>query len=553
MGYSIKKRDSAEKVEKMMLNISLDMSSVLVDYALSYSPSQNNLANFKKLLDLIDLEAYKYNYDIYNNLLLCKYILTERLDEGITNPIILKENIKGKDATLIDLCDKIDWNNAKIVGQDAKAITGYIDKKMQFYFFYLEMPKIIEAWDRCCKTGFEMDDNDFSDVNERMSKLVVTMQNSTVAPGLLREFNFSNPSVGDTILSIAKQAQRPSSVLQTGIRQLNAILGPGFRGGKLYVFLGFSGKFKSGTLLNLSDQIRNFNPQLEDLTEDGKRNTLLFITAENTINETIERIYAMYDESGIPFIYANPEDIRQTILTNGKFAINDNERGIDIELRYFNNLEIKTSDIYRIVDEMERNGQRVIGIVVDYIKRIQSITPSYGDETFRVGCVAKELKTLGEYYNVPVITAQQFNRNGNAIIDSAMRDEKSDLLRLVGSSDIGGAWTVVEEADFVCAINLERHKKENRLYLSFKCTKNRCGNIDKNASSYFNHPFANDQEMRLETDLDKEGSLSIMSLASDLESVDLEKLEEMSRPVIVKSTGASSVLSSIGINSAKAV
>ena len=69
MGYSIKKRDSAEKVEKMMLNISLDMSSVLVDYALSYSPSQNNLANFKKLLDLIDLEAYKYNYDIYNNLL----------------------------------------------------------------------------------------------------------------------------------------------------------------------------------------------------------------------------------------------------------------------------------------------------------------------------------------------------------------------------------------------------------------------------------------------------------------------------------------------------
>ena len=182
-----------------------------------------------------------------------------------------------------------------------------------------------------------------------------------------------------------------------------------------------------------------------------------------------------------------------------------------------------------------------------------SITPSYGDETFRVGCVAKELKTLGEYYNVPVITAQQFNRNGNAIIDSAMRDEKSDLLRLVGSSDIGGAWTVVEEADFVCAINLERHKKENRLYLSFKCTKNRCGNIDKNASSYFNHPFANDQEMRLETDLDKEGSLSIMSLASDLESVDLEKLEEMSRPVIVKSTGASSVLSSIGINSAKAV
>lgn len=551
MAYTVKKRETIKKSEQMVLNISLDMSSILVDYALSYSPSQNNLANFRKLLNTIDLEAYKYNYDLYNNLLLCKYILTERLDDGIANPKILKDKIKGKDSTLIDLCDKIEWKKDKIIGQDARAVTKYIDKKMQFYFFYLEMPKIVDAWEKCCNSGFEMDDNDFFRVTDSLSKLVVNMQNSSIAPGLLRKFNFSSPSVADTIEFITKQAQRPSSILQTGIRQLNTILGPGYRGGKLYVFLGFSGKFKSGTLLNMADQIRNFNPQLEELTEDGKRNTLLFITAENTINETIERIYAMYDESGVPFLYANPEDVRQTILVNGNFIIKDNERGIDIELRYFNNLEIKTSDIYRMVDEMESNGQRVIGIIVDYIKRLQSVYPSNGDETLRVGYVAKELKIIAEYYNVPVITAQQFNRNGNSIIDSAMRDDKSDLLRLVGSSDIGGAWTVVEEADFVCAINLERHKKENKLYLSFKCTKNRCGNIDKNASSYFNHPFANDHEMRLATDLDKEGSLSVLSLASDLESVDLDKLEEMSRPIINKSTGASSVLSSIGITALK--
>ena len=546
---AFKKRASSKPEEKMVLNISVEMSSILIDYALSKSPSPNNLANFKNLLESLDIESYKYNYDIYNNLCLAKLIVRARLEEGLTNPLLIKERIYNADVSLRELCDKISWKNDNITGHDARAVTQYIDQKMQYFFFYSEMPKIIETWERCCGSGFEIDEAGLCDVKNRLSKLIVRMQNSSVAPGLLRKINFSDPSIGKTIEYIATQAQRPTSILQTGIRQLNAILGPGFRGGKLYTFLGFSGRFKSGTLLNIADQIRNFNPQLEEVT-DGKRNTILFITAENTINETIERIYAMYAESGSNFLDTPPDEIRDVILKDGGYQITDNDRGIDIELQYYSNLEIKTSDIYRIVDEMESNGQRVIGIIVDYIKRINSVFPSNGDETLRVGYVAKELKVLAEYYNVPVITAQQFNRSGNAIIDSAMRDDKSDLLRLVGSSDIGGAWAVVEESDFVCAINLERHKKEDRLYLSFKCTKNRCNKADKFASNYFNHPFANDMEMKLATDLDKEGSLSVMSLATDLESVDLDKLEEentVARPKIIKATGSNTVLQAMGI------
>lgn len=546
--YQVKKRENTKKPDRMVLNITLEMSALLIDYALSYSPSPNNLACFRKFLDVLDLESYRYNYDIYNNLLLCKYILSERLDNGITNPILIKESVMNKDVTLKDLCEtKVLWKNNNVTGQDASAIAKYIDKKMRFYMYYCEMPKIIETWEKCSKSGFEIDDSEFETLNARVAKLVQIMENTTVATGLLRRFNFSDPNAGDIIVDIARIAQRPSSILQTGIRQLNAVLGPGFRGGKLYTILGFSGKFKSGTLLNLADMIRKFNPQLEEVV-DGKRNTILFVTAENTINETIERIFAMYDETGASFLDTPPEEIRDTILNTGKYQILDNDRGIDIELQYFANLEISTADFYRIVDDMESHGQRVICIIADYIKRFRSVFPSNGDETLRMSYVAKEFKTLAEYYNVPVITAQQFNRMGNSIIDSAMKDDKSDLLRLVGSSDIGGAWAVVEESDFVAAINLERHKKDGRLYLSIKCTKNRCGSTDKSVASYFNHPFIDVHEMRLETDLDKEGSLSIMSLATDLESVDFDKLNDApQRPTIVKSTGASSVLAAIGI------
>ena len=152
--------------------------------------------------------------------------------------------------------------------------------------------------------------------------------------------------------------------------------------------------------------------------------------------------------------------------------------------------------------------------------------PSKGDETLRVTYVAKELKTIALHYDIPVITAQQINRMGNAVLDSAIRDGTQDLISFVGNSDIGGAWGVIEESDWVAIINLERHVKTGRTYLTIKRTKNRCGQCDVSVSDYFNHPFTNGREIRLETDVDKEASVSIMSLATDLNSVDIAKYEE---------------------------
>lgn len=546
---AVKKRVQTAQEDKLILNISLDMSNILVEYSLSYAPSQNNLANMKKLLESINIETYRYNYDIYNNLVLCRAILDSRLTKSISRPELIKETILAADPSLEDVCSAKTWKNNLVVGQDARAITQYIDKKMKFYCFYVEMPKIIELWEKCTKSGFEMSDDELFEVDDRMSKLVVKMQNSSIATGLLSRFSFSDPNAADLIESVAQSAQRPAAILQTGIRQLNANLGPGFRGGKMYCFIGFSGKFKSGTLLNLADQITKFNPQLEEIVE-GKRNTVLFITAENTINETLERLFYMYATPGASFIDTDPAEVRRIIMEEGHYCFSDTDKGIDIEMRYFPNLGIKTSDIYKIIDDMDAHGQRVITTIVDYIKRIDSVFPSNGDEILRMTYVAKELKTLAEYYNIPVITAQQINRNGNSVLDSAMREGKSDLLRAVGNSDIGGAWAVVEECDWVCIITLERHKKENRLYLSFKCTKQRCGHKDSTVSDYFNHPFANEQEIRLMTDLDKEGSMSVLSLASDLESVDVSALEEYNqkRPKdIVSVSGTNGILETLGI------
>lgn len=546
-------RDKSEynTPDKMDLQLDIDMVDLLLEYAISNKPSKNHQANLKQLLDVIDTNTYKSNYEIKDRLMLIRGILDLKLNDEITKIALLKEQCKQNNPDLVELIDNTTWSNSSLQSNDIKTINKWIEMHMQFYYFYIEMPSIVQIWESCMKQGFTMNTDALNEVNERLNRLIVRMKNTEISTGILRTFNFAAPNVTDMIKFTVEKAQRPSAILQTGIRSLNAILSPGFRGGKLYTILGMSGKFKSGTLLNIADQITKFNPSLEKVV-NGKRNTLLFITMENSIEETIERLYAMYADETDTYINSTPEQVIETLRSKGKFIISDDTSdGIAIEIRYYANMEISTADLYRIIDDMENNNQHVIGLILDYIKRIDSVYQHHGDETQRVTYVAKELKTLALTYDIPVITAQQINRVGNATVDAAMRDGKKDLIRFVGNADIGGAWSVIEESDWVAIINLEKHAKTGKLYLTIKRTKYRSGKTDVSMMDYFNHPFTNERSIRLMTDVDKDESVSIMSLSSDLNSVDLseESSDAQDRPTIDSirnSASKQAILSSIG-------
>ena len=532
MALKTNTKKNAESLPKFKLKFDVGMSDVLVKYAMSKYPSKFHLSNLNKMLDLLDLSTYKYNYDIYSNLLLAKLIVATKIEFSVSNLVVIKESIIEASPEMSDIVEKKNWDCDLLTHPDCTKITEYIDEKMQYYFFYMGMPKIIKLWERCFDTdGYATNGHMIKEVNDEMCKLAVQMQSSTVTSTILRSFNFSSPNVGDVIQGIVAKAQAPKSILQTGIRSLNSILGPGFRGGKLYTFLGLSGKFKSGLLLNLADQITKFNPILEKV-EDGKRNTVLFITMENTIEETIERVYSMYrNDRDEHFTKADPQHVVNIIREKGKYIFTDIQ-GIDIELRYYNQFEIKTSNLYSIITEMEEKGQHTICLILDYIKKIDCTFPCNNDETLRAINVTRELRAVAEHFGIPVITAQQINRVGNSVVDAAMRDGKSDLLRYVSNSDIGGAWGVVEESDWVCIVMTERHIKTNQLFLTFKNTKQRAGSPDPEVSTYFNHPFENLNTIKLATDLDKDGCISIISLSSDLESVRQDENTSQERPKV---------------------
>jgi replicative DNA helicase len=510
------------KTDKVPIKFDIAMLNTLIKYMMSAKITKVNIGNMYSLFKLVDMDIYTYSQQIYDRVLLIKLMSEARVNMETKDPQTIRSYVLNADANLKDICDQFSWEEPKITGSEIRYISTNIAERLQYIYIFQVKTNIIDKLNKMDISEFVSYTEIANDLKKELSQLLVKLQNTAINQGMIEKFSFSDENFVETLDLILTKSKAPCAILQTGIRQMNAILNPGFWSGRIYVFLGLTGKFKSGTLLNLADQIRRFNPQIIPV-EDGIRKTILFITMENSIEETIERLVDMYSGPNDNMRDMTLEEIISLLKNDGKYIFT-NTKGIDIDFRFYPNLSIKTSDVYSIIQDIEDNGKKVIGLVLDYLLKIDSAFPSNGDERIRLSYATKELKSLSQYFNIPVITAMQVNREGNSIIDAAMRENKQDLLKYIGAANIGNCWNIVEESDWMALVSIERQLSTGKLFLSCKRLKMR-GKKDNTVSEYFNHPFVDEKEIRLETDVDKNEQVSIISLATDLESVNQEKLE----------------------------
>lgn len=78
---------------------------------------------------------------------------------------------------------------------------------------------------------------------------------------------------------------------------------------------------------------------------------------------------------------------------------------------------------------------------------------------------------------------------------------------------------MIENADWVCIINVEQKRETGQYYLTFKRVKIRYKDLSD--LGYFNHPFQSNNRIQLIDDIDLPQSLSEDSLTSDFDGVDL--------------------------------
>ena len=552
---TIKKRNSTPNKIKVKFDVPLLNS--LIKYIRCEYVSQSSLSQLRKFMRFIDIDSYEYEEAIYPRLKTLDILTKAIIDDGIRDESLLRSYLEDQYPTGIQIIEQIGFDRNQLSSTECDYIANAIRIRVQTIAINLKKAELLETLDKLDANSFKPAYAELVEqVRRQMTELIGELQQNDSDQGLMKEFAFSMADAAALIDKIVKKAKRPASILQTGIRQLNSILSPGFQSGRMYCFLGGSGKFKSGTLLNIAEQIRRFNPQIPAY-ENGLRKCILFITLENSIEETVGRIYDMYCETNGNMRDDDTQQVIDALRKNGGYEFTATS-GIDIFMKYAGNLEINTGEIHVYIKELREKGYMPICIILDYIKRIDSVHNSNGDERVRMSFVAKELKSIAQYYEIPMITAMQLNREGNSIIDAAMRESKQDVARFVGSSSIGNAWDIIEDSDWVCLINPEIQISTGMKFLTFKRLKIRGkSETTENGATpidYFNHPFEIDRGIRLQTDVDKDHGVSLMSLATDLETIeekenDYKELPKK-RPNLedIKKQSSGRVLSTLGVH-----
>lgn len=492
------------KFPKSILNLFIGYSL----YPDTSKVSKMDLSNLYKLLKMTDERSYEFDVSMYARLELAKKILEARIEKGLYSfdAILSYCNIEN-DVENNKLINNIS-SFTNLTESEIKYITRAVTDRLQYAFILLYKEIILNEFLKIDTGEFTSYKEVVAEVKEQCAQLLNDIRKADAAT-MKKSFSLKEGIFEELVTSAVSSITDPGTALVTGVQMLNDMLSPGYMPGRLYIWLGISGSFKSLMLLMSCYWIKKYNK-----IETTKTPTVLYITTENSIDESIIRLFNMSTTCGDIRQYL-PEEVAGMMRDSGGLTLDDGDT--DIVMQYYNNFEISTGDIYNIVDDLEDNNREVIAVVVDYIKRIRSISPTI-DERIRLANVSNELKDLSVNLKIPVITAQQINRAGNMALDNASETGKEDLARFLGRGNIAQCWDIIENSDWCGILNIEVEKSSNIKYLTVKEIKKRYKSMTN--ITYFNQPFVDVDSIQMVEDVGWSTPAGKISLATNLNIVD---------------------------------
>lgn len=475
------------------------------------------LLNMSRLFNKVDDDLYSANSKMYARLLFIRKSLDGILNGGIVNRGLLLSYAKkvNEDPDTEEIIENIE-RYTHLNYEEIQFISKSVEDRLKFMNIYAFKDKIFETVEKLDRGDYDT----LEEINEELVDICKQVVSNHRKLKLLEDtdsFSLDQDTFEDTVSKIIKRITEDKYILRTGIQYQNEILGGGYHGGRLYTYMALPANFKSGILLKAARDIKKYNAGVK--VKSGKQPTILMITCENDIDETLERLFLMTSSNSELSNYSAAEAIR-LLREVGEMTITD-ENNINIVIRYFNNFAISTGDIITMIDDLADEGKEVIALIVDYLKRIRPEDWS-NEEITQLKNVTNELKNIAHNYKIPVITAMQLNREAAKAIDQAALSGKTDLIRQAGRSNVGSSWTIVENSDFACIINLEEQKSTGQLFLSFNRVKIR---YYRGKRTTFSHPFNVENQMMLLDDVMLDNTLSVDYIGSDFSNtVDFDDL-----------------------------
>lgn len=504
------------KMTSLRIKISIEMLDMII--AFLYKPSalrtRKTIMNIDNLLNNIDDKMYKNDPELDNRY----WIIFKTIEAKVSGRITSEEmyvNYILDDTECDDYKSSILKGilaNNKIGYDESKLLIRMIDDRLRYGYamtYKAIVADYLNSLDPYDVKSFKAMDEDLYHI----STSYINIHRKTKSLDNDRKFSLDDDVFVPVVTDSVTRLKDRNRIYTTGIRMLNAILSPGYLSKRLYMYLAFPGGGKSQILLKSALDIRKYN-KIETKDPD-KRPVVLYITLENSIEETIERLFNMTCTNDDIRNYT-PRQVIDMLKKDGQCTLNS-KNNIDLVMQEFGNREIDTNDLYTIIQDLSDEGMEVVALVLDYVKRIRPAEKG-ANEKEELKNITNELKNLAKIADLPIITAQQLNRTAASVVDSAMQSKKEDLARLIGRDAVAGAWEIQENSDWVCVLNQERKQDTNELFMTFKLLKRRYKSVEENEKyrrlEYFNHPYNTDNEIQLIDDVNNDKPLSLISLAT---------------------------------------
>jgi len=488
-----------------------------------------HLVGLRNLINSINPVNYENDPELLKRVNFIKKGLEARIDNNLNDRDIVLSYVNGGISFKLDF---IDYDRLILSKSEIEYITTFIFESLKWNFIYANGDNLIDLL-----TQFKTSDfYNKQDIVPKIGEMIGLFQNE------FRQMNFINNAT-DMMFSLEEgefencitetynMVTNPSRRLQSGMQGLNEMIGGGFESGRVYMFLGTSGIGKSKLLLNIMYQIKNYN-NIYKPKDPSKKPCVVMLTMENTVVETITRLYDLAVENNFGMANYTVDEVINQLRNEGQLKITDSSP-IDLVIIYKPNKSVDTSYLYTLCDNLEDRGKEVICIIQDHVKRIRSIDRN-SDIRLELGDIVNEMKSFAAIKDIPVITCSHLNRDASRTLEELERKKNQDTGKALGKSNIGESMLMIDNLDFGIIITLD-YDKENRLYMAFNAVKTRA----KTQRTYIVQPFVPGNTMRLVED--------VGGIPQFKESIHTQLDMNRMGQSIIKISGASSMAESMNL------
>lgn len=490
--YSGRGRSISKTDKKVDINFDLNALNLMCSYILSENRNirRSHLINMRNLFDILDVSLYQNDIEKMKRFNFIKKGLEARILHNLKDPYIVVKYINGGiiDDDVIDLKNFTSMSNDELIW-----INQTISEALKYAFIYNDIDRMIDICTRFKAADFRSRGAIVQEFEMLVQEIQSKFRRSRVENLSEMTFTLKDGFFDEVVKDIHEQLSNPCNRLHTGMQGINELLGGGFESTRVYMLLGATGVGKSVTLLNLAYQIKKYNKNYK-AKDPTKIPVIVYMTMENTVRETVERLFNLTVSPDIDMTKYTPDEVIHLLRTEGELYLTD-ESPIDIIIKYVPDKSVDTSYLYTMTEDLEDEGYEVICLIQDHIKRIRSCYPS-NDIRLELGAIVNEFKVFASIKDIPVITNSHLNRDAAKTIEEGSRANKADLTRMLGRSNIGESMLMLDNLDCAFIINTAYDAQANK-YMAFKRIKIRYKATHRD---YLNQPFIPGNDIKLVED-----------------------------------------------------